>query len=94
MKELMQFKANLKHRCGRLEKERRMELNYYFNCNAIELFSFLESHRAPGGHAEYIHRNWAGLMDLVLLVAAPDLQMSFDSFSLPLGKREDNLNKV
>lgn len=69
-----------------------MQLNCYFHCNAIELLSFLESCRAPGRHAGYIHRSRAGLMDLALLMAAPDPQVSFDSFSLPLGKREDNLN--
>lgn len=55
--ELMQSKANQKHRCGRFGRGSRMQLSYYFNCNAIELPSFLESHRAPGGHVEHIQRN-------------------------------------
>lgn len=69
--ELMQSKANLKHRRGRFGRGSRMQLNYYSNCNAIELLSFLESHRAPGGHAEYIQRNRAHLTDVVLHMAAP-----------------------
>lgn len=62
------IQANLKHRCGSFGRERRMQLNYYFHCKATELLSFLESCRAPGRHAEYIHRSRAGLMDLVLLM--------------------------